>query len=177
MKFIPIAILLCFISLSSHAQSFGLRAGANVANLLVDDQENTSILGYQVGPFVQVGLGPISDINIALLYTLKGTKDEMNQEEAKIHYLELPVLFRYKLAFAFLEFGPYGSYVVSADVEGIDIKDLIKNGDYGLILGAGAGFGNIRADIRYSFGLADIDDLGINEIKNSVLTLGLEFSF
>jgi hypothetical protein len=170
-------ILFLFISLSSYSQSFGLRAGINVANLSGEIEGNSSIVAYQAGVFVDIGVGPIGDLNIALLYSKKGTKDDVDDITANIHYLELPVLLRFNIAIAFVEIGPYGSYVLSASTDGEDIKELLKSGDYGLIFGGGVNLGNIRLDARYSVGFADIDDLGINEIKNSVITLGAEFKF
>ena len=174
---IIIVLAFVFLSLTVFSQSFGLRAGVNVANLAGDVEDNAAIIAYQAGAFVDFSLGSVTDLNIALLYSKKGARNEIEDVNANLHYLEIPVLFRFTIGAIFLEVGPYGSYALSADVDGMNIKDIINNGDYGLIFGAGVIIGKFRFDARYSFGMANISELDLEEIKNSVITFGAEFKF
>ena len=113
-----------------------------------------------------------------LFYTQKkGAKNDNSDVDFNIHYLEVPILLRYNITLLFIELGGYGSYTLSADFDGEDISEFIKNGDYGLIFGAGITLGNIGIDARYSLGLANISSFDFDNIKNSTITLGVEFTF
>lgn len=178
MKTIGSILLLSFFVLSGiQAQSFGARAGANLAKITDDTEENGTIFAWQIGPFLDFKITDALDLNIAALYARKGTKDELDEQTANTDYLEFPALVRYYFDPIFIQAGAYAAYLLSADIDGQDIKEILKDGDFGVILGAGVKLGNIRLDARYSLGLANISDFEESDLKNAVLTLGAEISF
>lgn len=50
-------------------------------------------------------------------------------------------------------------------------------GDFRDILGAGVSLGNLRFGVRYSLGLADINDIDEDNLKHAVVIFGAEFVF
>ena len=171
------AFLLVFC-VSVSAQGFGIRAGANVANLTGDIEDNASIVSWQFGGFFDLGLTETTDLNIAALYSKKGAKDENSDMTNDLSYLEIPVLLRFEvIPPLFLQGGVYGSYLLGADFGDQDVKEFFSNGDYGIQFGAGIALSQLRFDARYSYGLSDINDISVESVRNSVITIGAELSF
>lgn len=179
MKTIGFFLLLSFLVLSGmQAQSFGARAGANLAKITgEEDGENGTIFAWQLGPFLDFKISDAVELNVAALYARKGTKDELGDQTANTDYLEFPALIRYYIDPIFIQAGAYAAYLLSADVDGQDVGDLLKDGDFGAILGAGVRLGNIRLDVRYSLGITNINEFDEDDLKNAVLTFGAEISF
>ncbi len=177
MKILVTFIFTLFLTIPLFSQSFGARIGANVANLTGDDIEGASIVSWQFGGFINIGLSENVDLNIAGLYSKKGAKDEMNDEVLDLSYLDIPIMLRFNVSALFLQAGAYGSFLLGADSAGVDIKDFLKGGDYGVHFGVGIRLDNIVIDGRYSFGMANINDISAESIKNSVITFGVEYGF
>jgi len=121
--------------------------------------------------------------------------------DANLNYLEIPILAKVKVptgssitpffiagpAFAF-NIDAEAEITVSANLNGyveesekVDIKDEIKDTDLGIIFGGGAEFGlgavNIFFDVRYNIGMLNIDDIGVNDIKNRAISFMAGISF
>jgi hypothetical protein len=74
-----------------------------------------------------------------------------------------------------LEAGPQFSFLTKAEVENAgDVKDQLKNNDFGLAFGAGLhlplGF---NAGVRYVLGFTDISDVSGESIKNRTFQIYL----
>ena len=180
---------------------FGSKLGMNLANLAGSDAGDANIIiGFNAGLFVEI---PISDkftFQPEILYSAQGSKSEgpLNVEgtiynvEAtlKFNYINIPLMFKYHVDKNFsLEAGPYVGFLASsklkAKIEGlgtetIDMNDNLKSTDIGLGIGMNYEFSDvIFANARYQGGLTQIGDAasGGNNIKNSILQIGLGFRF
>ncbi len=179
----------------------GSKLGMNLANLAGSDAGDANIIiGFNAGLFVEI---PISDkftFQPEILYSAQGSKSEgpLNVEgtiynvEAtlKFNYINIPLMFKYHVDKNFsLEAGPYVGFLASsklkAKIEGlgtetIDMNDNLKSTDIGLGIGMNYEFSDvIFANARYQGGLTQIGDAasGGNNIKNSILQIGLGFRF
>lgn len=121
----PIFILTFFFSLRAEAQSFngGIIAGAVTSQVNGDNYGGFHQLGWTAGAYVNL---PISENwlwQTELKYSLFGSHSDVKEEMAgknyynlRLHYMEMPIMFRYRLAnfsvsgksldFISLEIGP-----------------------------------------------------------------------
>ena len=122
--------------------------------------------------------------------------------DANLNYLEIPILAKVKVPTAssitpFFIAGPAVAFnidaeaeiTVTATVDGYtesetgteDIKDEISDTDVGIIFGGGAEFDlgtvNLFFDVRYNIGLLNVDDIGVNDIKNRAFSFIAGISF
>ena len=207
---LPLA-LLTFCVPSAEAQSFsgfGIKGGAALAQLRgevegEEDAETTDRkLGFAVGVFGTIPLGPALALQPEVLYVQKGgafTEEDLEVEaDLNLDYVQVPVLVKLTLPAGgaivpSLYAGPYASYAVSrefefdADVVGgvIDAEDVIERLDYGVALGADVGFNlggsGATLGLRYDLGLANVAegplDGGAGDLelttRTFVLMLGL----
>jgi len=170
----------------------GVKGGLNVSNLYVDnvDDENARF-GFNVGVYGQVLSSDVFALQPELLFSTKGSKNEILGETVKfnLNYLDLPVLAVIKLGeSAEIHVGPYFSYLLNAnvDVEGGSTyepdKDDFNAFDVGLSGGLGLNFGAIQVGARYNYGLSEIADsnpakLALGDAKNSNAQLFVAFNF
>lgn len=190
--------LICVIALVSaagvttaNAQSplnFGLRGGLNIANLNnVDDTDART--GFTAGAYFnfKVPMSPVS-IQPEILYTQKGFEasgtvfGQQISATTKLDYIEVPVLAKFSFApgpvTPKVYFGPYVGFNVKAEAEvesggqsgTEDIKDSIKDTDFGVVVGAEVSISKLNVGIRYGAGLTKIaeDD---SDGKNGVLSI------
>jgi hypothetical protein len=186
----------------------GVKAGANLAGFrgeFADAFDVKTKLGFVVGPFVAFAFAPDLAIQVEGLFSMKGAKlpastdsdgNPPGEESAAFvnpSYLEVPVLLRGTL----LRHSPVqpmyylGPTIgislggeVRSDAPGSPDQDLtdLKAVDFGVALGAGAGFkvGGLKVltEFRYTRGLTDIYDLKDNlESINDVFSLTAGFAF
>ena len=145
------AIAVIGFTISSQAQNFklGLKGGLNFATLNGGDISDTidSKTGYHIGAVAQLSLLGSFAIQPELIYSAQGI------ENLDIDYLNLPVLFKLKLAKIFsVEAGPQFGFVVNdnsdlGDPESFDLSGAV---------GAGVEFSKFFAQIRYNFGFTDV---------------------
>ncbi len=177
----------------SQAQEFrsGIKGSFNLSNLYTDDIDDNNLRpGFSIGIFKENQIGASSAIQTELLFSTKGNRSEYRtgpfDGEAKfnLNYLELPVMLDLKAGDALdISFGPYVSYLISANVttEGdfgnsfseID-RDQLNAFDFGLSGGLGLNFGNTELGARYNLGLSEIADSDnartiLGDAKNSVI--------
>lgn len=136
-------------------------------------------MGLAGGVFLEIGLpGPIS-IQPEVLYVQKGAKISFAEGEitgtlkANIDYIEIPLLLKFNLVSGGLTIpsfyaGPYfgfntkAEFVISAAgyTETQDIKDDIKNTEFGVTFGLGLtqklGVMKLTFDARYDLGISNI---------------------
>lgn len=138
--------------------------------------------GFAAGLFVEKPFSDIVSGQFEVLYVQKGGKDELDDadfEDAEIEdgnlalsYVDVPVMVKVNVPLEgnvspFLYGGGFAGYLLDAqaesggesiDEEGFELKDLLKDINYGIVLGGGVSFGKISLDIRYDMGLANIFD-------------------
>ncbi|RPD46221.1 PorT family protein [Hymenobacter sediminis] len=175
------------LAASAHAQ-LGIKAGINGAVLNGDELGSTSTkykTYYHAGIFYEADLiGPIS-IQPELLYSLQGGsfKDALGNYDAKLHYLNLPILAKVTVGPVFVEAGPQFGFLVSKDASGdVNVSSSgngpyssYKRGDLSLCAGAGLKLGYFLVGGRFNAGVNDINDVrnisGTNDprLRNRVI--------
>ncbi|MCK7591444.1 PorT family protein [Subsaxibacter sp. CAU 1640] len=185
---------------SAQNVTWGVKAGANLSNLNTDLDSEKYLLGFHVGGLAEIPLGAKFSIQPELLYSLEGAKleDEFSfedegitygldfKEEVKLSYLQLPVMFKYRMTDKFsFEAGPQVGYLLNAKSEydstlrvGGDtfsdsgsekIKDQVKSIAFGVNFGLGYQFtNNMFIQGRYHLGLSDLDDTDSNLEEDDV---------
>lgn len=179
-------VVLAVSSVTTFAQiSGGIKAGVNFANQKVS-ADGFSITpdartAFHAGVYVNIGLAEKMSIQPELLYNSVGS--EWDGSEIKVDYLSLPIMFKYNVApIVNLQAGPQFGFVMSADAEGEDIKDLVKGTDLGFGLGAGVDLPmGLNFTARYIFGLSNIgedeffDGATDASLKNNVFQLSVGY--
>jgi hypothetical protein len=166
-SFLVILVLL-IAHMAIHAQGvgFGIKVGANFADQAIEDIDVKTVADYHFGAYLNLNFSDKFGITPEVLYSAQGTKWE--DLKADFDYISVPVMVRYRpVKLLSLEAGPQLSFLTKADVEEIgNIKDQLKNNDFGLAFGAGVHlpFG-LNAGVRYVLGFTDISDVSGGSIK------------
>ena len=99
-------LLLSFLSFQSHSQTFGLKGGINLANMLEKDDLDTYSdeykmnIGFHIGAFLEYPLTTMLYFEPGLFYNTKGFQMdvvEMDVEvntKAVLHYLDVPLTLK-----------------------------------------------------------------------------------
>lgn len=182
MKQTLLLLLALLLAATAHAQ-LGIKAGINAAVL---DGENLGSTSTRYKTYYHAGLlyeakllGPVS-IQPELLYSLQGSsiRTAIGNYDAKLHYLNLPVLAKVTVGPVFVEAGPQVGVLVSRqddNVAGGGDSYRFKRTDFTLAAGGGVKLGNLLLGARFNAGLNDIDDSrnlsGLNDprFKNRVI--------
>jgi hypothetical protein len=194
-----IAVMTIFAAspLFAEGMMFGVKAGLNLANVMGDDAEETSMkVGAVGGVFMCYDITEIFALQPELLFTMKGAKYDVGDEEGtwKTNYIEIPVLFRVNLPTEgkikpMLYAGPALGILMSAKDEDEDVKDYLKTMDIGVVAGAGVAYqlekGAISFEARYEIGMSTVYDLTDEELegreqpdlKNSVISFMVGYGF
>ncbi|RSK31101.1 porin family protein [Hymenobacter metallilatus] len=156
---------LLLLAAAAHAQ-FGIKAGLNAAVL---DGENLGSTSTRYKTYYHAGLlyeakvlGPVT-IQPELLYSLQGSsfRTAIGNYDAKLHYLNLPVLAKVTVGPVFVEAGPQLGFMVSRqddNVVGGNSSYTFKRTDFTLAAGGGLKLGNLLLGARFNAGLNDIND-------------------
>ncbi|WP_188929505.1 porin family protein [Dyadobacter endophyticus] len=179
MKKLSITFILCAMTITSFAQTFGFgpKAGVNVSNYQGGNIQTEAKLGYHFGGMLNFGFGNVFSIQPEVLFSTLGAKVESggSKTDFKINYLTVPVMLKFRTRSGFyLEAGPQAGFRLSESVPDQTIDHFAKNLD--ISLGAGLGYqSNIGLGIgfRYVAGLSKVGDFSSQEInpdfKNSVI--------
>lgn len=125
------AALLSFNCLKAHAQSFdgGVMAGVVTSQVDGDGYSGFHQIGWTAGVFGRIPTNGPSSWQMELKYSLFGAHSDakevevgMNPMDIRLHYIELPIMFRYDLSklningksldFITLELGLSGDFLV-----------------------------------------------------------------
>ncbi len=144
MRLLIVAVMFCFAA-ESYAQTYGVKAGLNLSNMLMKDDDETysddfkMVPGFHVGPTAEFPLTDAISFETGLLLSTKGFK--INEEEGgaefktniNLLYLDLPLTAKatYDLngTKIFGTFGPYigmgltGKYKYEMSYEGESESD------------------------------------------------------
>lgn len=102
-----IAVFFVFAGLKGHAQSFegGVMAGAIASQINGDGYGGFHQLGWTAGVFGRIPSDGPSSWQLELKYSLFGAHSDakevefgMNPMNIRLHYIELPVMYRYNLS-------------------------------------------------------------------------------
>ncbi|QLE00464.1 PorT family protein [Galbibacter sp. BG1] len=183
------ALALTAFAISANAQDFkiGAKAGLNIAHLRGDDAEEFgSRTSFVAGAVAQFPISEKFSFQPELLYSAQGAKE--GNETLKFDYLNVPLMGKYYVADGFsIQAGPQVGFLLSAKAKGeegdvsaeIDVKDELKNLDFGLNFGLGYEFQNgLFIDGRYNLGLSNIvEDDDVEEVYNGVFQFTLGYFF
>lgn len=173
MKTLRVLVAFTFLSLSStllHAQSFdgGLIAGAVVSQINGDGYSGFHQLGCTAGFFGRIPSDGPTSWQMELKYSLFGAHSDakevdlgMTPMSIRLHYVELPVLFRYDLSrlhingkplnFITLEVGLSGDFLIRG-TQSADFEEQFDNASWR--------FFSLTADLGLQFDFNN--HLGIN---------------
>ena len=175
---LALAAILSFISIEGRSQSFdgGLIAGAVTSQINGDGYGGFHQLGYTAGFFGRIPTDGPSSWQMELKYSLYGAHSDAKEEQwglnpmsIRLHYVELPLLFRYNLSqfningksldFITLELGLSGDFLLRG-TQSANFEDYFDN-DAWL-------FFSVTGDIGVQFDLNE--RLGINIRSMNSLT-------
>lgn len=183
-------IVVSGIIMTTTAQEvkFGIKGGLNLASINGDDVSDDlkSRSSYHFGIVTEVPISEEFSIQPELLISGQGARDEYEgvNEDLKLNYLATPIQGKYYVSKGLsVEAGPQLGVLLSAksefDGKDVDIKDSVKNIDFGFNLGIGYKLDNgMAVGARYNFGLSDINDEdGLDSVKNGVFQISVGYFF
>lgn len=185
---------------------FGLRAGANLATLEIDDDNNATTFDNNrktslfAGAFVNIPLGGTLRFQPEVSYLGQGSKINGNlisapatreKYELDYSYIAVPLVLQIQTAGGFfVEAGPQIGFLISAREERnsgpeADLEDQLRKTDFAVVGGLGyltrIGLG---LNARYMHGLSNVYNNNAsggtqnnNEISNRGIQLGLTYHF
>lgn len=178
-------------SITAHAQvlpKFGVKAGLNYSTFNNADgaEYKAGFLGGVYANF-KIPATPMA-IQPEILYAQYGAKAEGTDVKYSIDYVQIPVLAKFGFGAPGVPvrpevfFGPYAGFNINADVENspfqVDTNELVKNSDWGVVVGAGIQVSKLNFEFRYTAGLTDVfEDQYADGEKNGAfsLTVGVNF--
>ncbi|NQV17949.1 MAG: PorT family protein [Armatimonadetes bacterium] len=199
--FLVVFLAICVVLPASTQVNFGVLGGLNLANISMDPDEgldfsNRTAFGF--GVVLDYSLNESITLHLEPMYLQKGTNVEFSfwGEKYKMEIiaanLEIPVMLKNAFGTAdikpYVMAGPIIGFNLSAKAKnnGVaeeDIKDYIKNVEFGLGFGAGVnlpmGNNSIFLETCYAFGLTNVND-GLNpgtDIKTKGLQIFVGITF
>ncbi|HEX8574799.1 MAG TPA: porin family protein [Flavobacterium sp.] len=171
-KIILLSVFLLGITSQAQLIKFGVKAGANFANL--ESEINTdNITSYHLGAVLEAKILPGFAIQPELMYSSQGATIE--REDFKLDYISVPVLGKFYLipGKVALEAGPQFSFLVNEDTP---VFYKSKSFDFAILGGASVNITNdFFAQARYVIGLTDITKN--SDAKNRVFQLSVGYRF
>ncbi len=177
----------------ANSQELGFTGGLNLANQTGDWEDNKMMLAFGGGIFGRLSPAPQIAIQPEVLFMMKGTKWDEGDEKFKLTYIDIPVLLMYQFPMEgsvtpSIFAGPYLGILLSAKDEfageEIDVKDVVKSTDFGLVFGAGVDIkagdkGKFIVNGRYALGLSNANDFLPDELsyKNAVISFFVGYAF
>ena len=166
---ILLAFLIVPLVTFSQGIGIGVKAGANFSNVNWDDPDISpeSVTNFHFGGYLNLNLSDKFGITPEVLFSSQGSDIPIeNSLLAKLDmtYIAIPVMLKYKpIKFLFIEAGPQFSFLTKAEIDFVgdveDIKDQLKNNDFGLAFGAGVNLPlGFNAGARYVLGFANINE-------------------
>lgn len=178
-KIVQRCLVVLFFIQMSYAQSvqFGIKAGANYANVTGSKINTNAIINYHAGIVAKIGLTKGLSFQPELLYTTQGASYETALADYKneLGYIVIPAMLQIHLSKSItLDMGPQVGFLLNEknnfDVQKSNTFDASANAGLGLKI-----TNSIFAQARYCVGLAELKPN--SEIKNNVVQLSLGILF
>lgn len=173
MKKNVLILSILFIPFTMFAQGvgIGIKGGANFANMEIKDVNSKSITDFHIGAYVNLNISEKFGITPEILYTAHGS--ELDNAKINTDYFAVPVMFRFKpISLISLQAGPQFSFLSKAEKDGANIKDQLKENDFGIAFGAGLHLPlGINGGVRYVLGFTNISEVANEEAKNRTLQI------
>ena len=168
-----------FLVQMSYAQSvqFGIKAGANYANVTGSKINTNAIVNYHAGIVAKIGLTKGLSFQPELLYSTQGASYETALADYKneLGYIVIPAMLQIHLSKSItLDMGPQVGFLLNEknnfDVQKSNTFDASANAGLGLKI-----TNSIFAQARYCVGLTKLQPN--SDIKNNVVQLSLGILF
>ncbi len=177
-KILIIAVFFIAGISASQAQAikFGVKAGANFANLDGDNVDTSTYTSFHFGALLELNVFQNFSIQPELMYSSQGAKvNEEAFDKIEYNYVTVPVLAKFYLITdkLSLEAGPQFSFMVNENV-----PDQFRTKSFDFAAVGGLGFNiteNFFAQARYVVGLTDTSKDA--EVKNKVIQVSLGYRF
>ena len=179
-------ILLCGTVFGQLGVRKGIKVGYNWAKLTSDNLNTTqSIKAMTGGISLEFNFLNILSLQTDILYSPRGSLVN-NVNKISLKYLSIPVVLKRKFfpvgIHPYLLIGPEINFILSANMDGTNIKDTLNKEDFTVVTGAGIEFSLLGkgtyVEGRYSFGLNSIySDHTVSNSKNRVLQIFFGFLF
>lgn len=175
-KLILTLSFLSFITLSNAQDfSYGALGGISISNITGDATSgNSSKLSFSLGGFLEYQFNDKFGVQPELRYINVGAKSKMYGQKVNLNYsyIALPIVGKYYINDKFsANFGPQVAFNIGAkakaDGESESLDD-VSGVDFGLLIGGGYNITEkIFVDLRYNFGLSNINSEGGGDFKQS----------
>jgi hypothetical protein len=178
-KIVQRCLVVLFFIQMSYAQSvqFGIKAGANYANVTGSKINTNAIVNYHAGIVAKIGLTKGLSFQPELLYTTQGASYETALADYKneLGYIVIPAMLQIHLSKSItLDMGPQVGFLLNEknnfDVQKYNTFDASANAGLGLKI-----TNSIFAQARYCVGLTKLQPN--SDIKNNVVQLSLGILF
>lgn len=159
--------LMAPVALMAQGVGIGVKGGVNFANQNIEDISTESITSYHVGGYLNLDFSESFGITPEVLFSALGSK--VDDVTVNTSYISIPVMLRVKpISLLSVEAGPQFSFLTQADHETLgDIKDQLKNNDFGLAFGAAIHLPiKLQIGARYVLGFTNISEVSEQEIQN-----------
>lgn len=171
-----LAILASIAGLNAQTLKFGLKAGANFANLEGNTIEGSTYTSFHFGALMEVKVFENLSLQPELVYSSQGTKiNEAAFTDINYNYINVPVLAKFYLTKnkLSLEAGPQFSFLIN---ENVPDQFEGETFDFGLAGGLGYNITNhFLLQARYVAGLTEANKNA--EVKNRTIQLSLGYRF
>lgn len=171
------AFLICLFIVPSYAGDTklgGIRAGWHRSDIFLDGNSSEyPHSSFYIGFYKNNKIAPIVNFTSGLEYFQNGFK-ENSDTYSILHTISIPLALKLKLGPAFILGGAGANFMVSEDSKllGLDLDNDANVFDVPLFLGAGASILMFSIELRYHWGMMEINDIGA---KNQYLQLGVGF--
>jgi hypothetical protein len=178
-KIIQICLIVLFFVQMSYAQSvqFGIKAGANYANVSGSKIKTNAIVNYHAGVVAKIGLTKGLSFQPELLYTTQGASYDtaLSDYKNELGYIVIPAMLQIHLSKSIsFDVGPQVGFLLSEK----NNFNIDKSNTFDVTANAGLGLkitNSIFAQARYGMGLTELQPNTDN--KNSVFQLSLGILF
>lgn len=181
------AVLLISGVTNAQHVDIGIKGGVNAYTIKGDNNANFDTkTSFHLGLIGHIHLANQFALQPELVYSVQGAQNGVAGQDVKLNlnYLNVPLLFQYMFDNGFrLQAGPQLGFLVSAksgvNENNIDVKDDFESMDLGL--GMGASYvnpaTNFGVDLRYNYGLSNINKNGSSNYYNRGLQAGVFYLF
>ena len=173
LKILLFSLFAVVVSMTANAQSFGIRAGANISDISGNGLNTDAKTGLYVGVYKEIPLiKSLLFVQPEIQYSQEGFSTK-NAKDTKIDYLTVPILAKvYAIKMLSFETGPQFGFVVSDNVDYADVNSFVPSWAFGASFNLPLG---LSINARYISGLNDTFD-NISG-KNQSYQIGAAFQF
>jgi len=187
LKILFVALCIAGFATAQKGGGIGLKAGTNygtAGDLIVSGQSIVdnpeSNFGYHAGLFGKIDFDGFY-IRPELVYT--SLNSDYDGSALEIQKLDAPVLLGLRLIGPLHVFaGPSFQYILSTELEDIDLDSVQENFTIGMQAGIGVNLGNFGMDLRYENGLTEnqaeftnLSSIGSLDTRPQQIILSLSF--